>query len=181
MNRWKLWEEGRVGDLIADHEMEYRCRGTSQRRDDDKSKFRAFNTRVLNGYLRSACRALTERDGRGVLNPNDDCTKTGLPFMDVLKSKHPALRDPAVEETPGGAFEIYDDLPTRFRLSSRLMLWKTLQPVFQVRLDLVGQTAWHLNLGCSASASSPASYAWKEHASSHGWRLPTPCGHLIVL
>mmetsp|Transcript_18299 Transcript_18299/g.39325 ORF Transcript_18299/g.39325 Transcript_18299/m.39325 type:complete len:200 (+) Transcript_18299:1-600(+) len=73
-NRLKLWEEGRVRDLVTDLEMENRCRGKSQRQDDDQSKFRAFNTRVLNGCLRSACRALTERDGGGVLNPDDECT-----------------------------------------------------------------------------------------------------------
>ena len=47
---------------------------------------------MLSGRLRKAVRGLTNRDGGGVLQPDDACTKTGRRVLDVLHEKHPAMR-----------------------------------------------------------------------------------------
>ena len=50
---------------------------------------------------------LTNHSVGGVLQPDDVCTKTGLPVLEVLKSKHPKLRDPPSVGRADGAFELY--------------------------------------------------------------------------
>jgi hypothetical protein len=65
--------------------------------------------RSLAGF-RSAVRNLTNRDQGGVLQPDDACTKTGLPVLEVLRGKHPAMRDPDpdLQDQDRGSFEHYD-------------------------------------------------------------------------
>ena len=112
MNRMKLWEEGRFVALITDMEANARLSsggGTPQ--ETDETIARRFNSKVLSGHLQAACRGLTNRDGGGVLKPTDVCTKTGEKVLDVLKSKHPELRDPTILGQPGGAFEPYPSVP----------------------------------------------------------------------
>ena len=57
-------------------------------------------------------RNLTAPEGGGVLNPDGLCSKAGIPVSDVLRQKHPPLRDPVLD-VEGGAFEAYlDGAPT---------------------------------------------------------------------
>ncbi len=50
------------------------------------------------------------REGGGVLQPDDKCTKTGCPVLEVLQDKHPTLRDPQIADgAVDGAFEKYDE------------------------------------------------------------------------
>ena len=114
--RMDLWEQGYHQALVDDTESEALSTHPSSRPPSDDSKARAFHSRVLSGRLRSAVRTLTGRDGGGVLQPDDNCTKTGRPVWEVLPSKHPALRDPVEVGDPNGAFEPYADLPTAIPL-----------------------------------------------------------------
>jgi hypothetical protein len=66
---------------------------------------------VLDGKLRAAVRFATDRDGGGVLLPQDACTKTGRPVMEVLLSQHPDTRIPNLEDLHCIAFEHYDEVP----------------------------------------------------------------------
>ncbi len=50
---------------------------------------RKFNSMVLDGKLRATVRFATDCDGGGVLLPQDACTKTGRPVMEVLLLQHP--------------------------------------------------------------------------------------------
>ena len=109
--RMGLWDRGEYRALVEDLEAETRLRGGNREGTDEERDFRAFNARVLSGRLRSACRALTNRNGGGVLQPDDVCTKTGLPVLEVLESKHPALRDPPSVGEVDGAFERYEETP----------------------------------------------------------------------
>ena len=77
----------------------------------DEQSFHAFNTRLLSGHVRSACQNLTNQAGGGVLLPTDLCTKTCHPVLDVLQSKHPAMRDPLTLGDPDSVFEPYDSVP----------------------------------------------------------------------
>ena len=100
-------------------------RGGSPKKTDDKPQFQSFNTRVLQGYLLcSATRALTERDGGGVLSLDEACTKAGRLVLDILQAKNPELWDPHVaaletdsyldnnDAPDSGAFESYENTPT---------------------------------------------------------------------
>jgi len=66
---------------------------------------------VLSGRLRQAVRRLTNRDGGGVLQPDEECTKAGVPVLQVLRSKHPALRVPELDTPDCKVFESYPELP----------------------------------------------------------------------
>ena len=109
--RMKLWDEGRYSALLEDMEVEARMRGGTRRVKTEEESDRDFNARVLSGHLRSAVRGITERNGGSVLSPDDTCSKAGIPVLDVLRSKHPHLREPMSIGQPGGTFEDYPSIP----------------------------------------------------------------------
>jgi hypothetical protein len=112
--RMSLWDAGQFSTLIADTEAAVVANfseGSTPPSLD--TAHRKFNETVLSGRLRQATRNLLSREtGKGVLPPDALCTKTGEPVLDVLRAKHPPLRDPAVDLGPGGAFEPYPECPT---------------------------------------------------------------------
>ena len=107
--RMDLWEKGLITSLIDDVEAEAGCRGPPRPRTEDATA-RAFNSRLLSGRIRSAVRNLTNRDGGGVLQPQDLCTKSGCPVLDVLREKHPPMREPNMGNPQLGIFEDYPDV-----------------------------------------------------------------------
>jgi hypothetical protein len=72
---------------------------------------RKFNSMVLDGKLCAAIRFATDCNGGGVLLPQDACTKTGQPVMEVLLLQHPDTRIPDFEDPHCIAFEHYDEVP----------------------------------------------------------------------
>jgi len=111
MQRMDLWEQGEYHALVDDTEVEALSRVGTTMSPDEEGIARAFNAKVLSGRLRSAVRSLTNRDGGGVLQPDDKCTKTGRPVVDVLREKHPKMREPPSIGGTTGAFEQYRDGP----------------------------------------------------------------------
>ena len=111
--RMDEWEKGNHNALFDDMADELRRTvwGPAQQESEDDA-LRRFNSSVLHGYLRKAVRGLTNRDGGGVLGPDEACTKTGRPVIDVLRDKHPPLRDPDLSGPNPGAFEGYGQLRT---------------------------------------------------------------------
>ncbi len=65
---------------------------------------------VLDGKLRAAVRFATDCGGGRVLLPQDSCTKTGRPVMEVLSSQHPDTRIPDLKDPHCIAFEHYDEV-----------------------------------------------------------------------
>jgi len=65
--RMDLWIQGNYAALVDDTEAESLARVGTPPEPDEETRARAFNARVLSGRLRSAVRALTNRDGGGVL------------------------------------------------------------------------------------------------------------------
>jgi hypothetical protein len=106
-----LWDQVFFGALVDDTEAEALGKPAASRVPDDETRAKAYNTQVLSGRIRSAIRTLTRREGGGVLEPDTACTKTGLPVLEVLRSKHPAMRDPNPADIGVGAFESYEDTP----------------------------------------------------------------------
>eukprot|EP00957_Ditylum_brightwellii_P110884 8457338-Ditylum_brightwellii.AAC.1 len=105
--RMALWEEGRYNALVDDTVTEGRALEGRQRSPQQSldSRARKFNGQVLAGKLRAAVRQATNRGGGGVLFPDDPCTKTGRPVLEVLKEKHPDTRVPDPTRADCSVFE----------------------------------------------------------------------------
>eukprot|EP00957_Ditylum_brightwellii_P167713 12767712-Ditylum_brightwellii.AAC.1 len=79
--------------------------------EDMERQTQQFNGMVLAGKLHQAVRRATNQEGGGVLYPDNRCTKTGEPVLDVLQGKHPDTRVPDVENPKCTAFEDYAEVP----------------------------------------------------------------------
>jgi len=107
--RMDLWNRGCHAALVDDTEAEALSRVGTGPEPDEEIQARTFNARVLSSRLRSAVRALTNREGGGVLRPDDACTKSGSPVLSVLQDKHPELHDPPIADSDTeGAFKHYE-------------------------------------------------------------------------
>jgi hypothetical protein len=108
-----LWYKGKFIALVDDTKTEVQSRHGSHPVPDEETLDRAFNEKVLSGRLRSAVRNLTNRNQGGILQPDDAGTKTGRPVLEVLRGKHPSMRDPApdLQDPDWGLFEPYGDVP----------------------------------------------------------------------
>ena len=72
---------------------------------------------VIEGRLGPAVKMLTNRDGGGVLDPEDQCTKHPLKtVIEVLREKHPDLRVPDLADEEWASFEEYDECGTSIPL-----------------------------------------------------------------
>lgn len=91
--RLDLCSQGHYQALVDDTEAEVLSRHPSSRPPKDDTIACAFNFCFLSGHLRSAVRTLTGRSSGGVCQPDDLCIKAGRLVWQVLKDKHPALRD----------------------------------------------------------------------------------------
>ena len=110
--RLNLWVDGQYDALVQDIVGEaMRGVGSGRGTVDEELIARKYNSMVLDGKLRAAVRFATERDGGGVLLPQDACTKTGRPVMEVLLSQHPDTRIPNLEDPNCIAFEQYSEVP----------------------------------------------------------------------
>ena len=76
--RWTLWIGGSYTALVQDIVGKaMRGVGCSRGTINKDLVARKYNSMVLDGKLRAAVRFATDRDGGGVLLPQDACTKTG--------------------------------------------------------------------------------------------------------
>ena len=117
--RMDLWEQGKFQELVFDVEDEVLRRVGARSRNyaEDERLAHSYNERVLSGRLRQAVRRLTERDSGGLLLPTDIDEKSGLCVEQVLRDKHPPLRDPDLTVANPGCFEEYDTTPATVPLS----------------------------------------------------------------
>ena len=70
---------------------------------------KTFHGLVLRSKLRTAVRWITEREKRGVLLPEEHCTKTGDRVLEVLHAKHPDAWPPSaacLDAYPGKPLEM---------------------------------------------------------------------------
>ena len=80
-----------------------------QREADDDSIAQTYHSMVIDGRLRAGVRWLTNRDGGGILNPEDADTKTLRPVIDILREKHPDILIPNLDDEDWASFEEYDE------------------------------------------------------------------------
>ena len=105
--RMRMWEKEEFEALVQDTEQSLKsslscARGTST----PEHRARVFDTKVKRGKLRAAVRYITDREGGGIMTPDDIDDKSGLSVIDALKEKHPKMRDPGPAAMPA-----YDELP----------------------------------------------------------------------
>ena len=109
--RMELWERGRIRAFIDDVIAEVGGTPLVRREKDDAAKARSYQARVVSGRLRSAVRGVTNRAAGGVLQPDDVCSKTGRPVLEVLQGKHPKMREPNLNDPNLKIFEEYPTVP----------------------------------------------------------------------
>ncbi|KAL3795565.1 hypothetical protein ACHAWO_009861 [Cyclotella atomus] len=114
--RLKLWEAGRFAELVGDCVAEGKRGRVSKSKSGDTEEEldsigRRFNTMFLSGKVRGAVRFATDREAGGPLSPDGTDSKTGNTVIDVLRSKHPLIRVPNLEDAEVKCFEGYPYTP----------------------------------------------------------------------
>ena len=112
--RMNLWERGQHAGLVGDAEAEGAARegrAAFSGKEEGDTVARSFHETVLLGKLWQAICQATDWEGGGYLLPEDQCTKTGRPVVEVLQEKHPYMRVPPVENRMCAAFEDCGDVP----------------------------------------------------------------------
>ncbi len=110
--RFTLWIGGQYDALVQDIVGEaMRSVGSGQDTANKELIVLKYNHMVLNGKLRAAVRFAITCDGGGVLLPQDACTKTGRPVIEVLQSQHSNMRIPNLGDSNCIAFVQYNEVP----------------------------------------------------------------------
>ena len=101
--KWRLdlWKSKQYTVLVEDtiRSMEAslsKARGSTT----PAQRAKAFDAKVKRGKLRSAVRYITDREGGGVLYPQDIDDKSGKTVIDALRDKHPPMREPGAAAMP---------------------------------------------------------------------------------
>ena len=84
--RMDLWDRGQHAGLVGDAKAEgadREGRAAFSGEEEEDAVARNFHETVLLGKLRQAVRRATDREGGGCLLPEDLCTKTGRPVVEV--------------------------------------------------------------------------------------------------
>ena len=95
-----LWEGGSITELVQDTvATAMQGAGGVQATSDDDSIAICYHLMVIKGKLRAAVCSVSNRGSGGVLQMEDHCTKaTGKTVIEVLRSKHPDLMIPRLDE-----------------------------------------------------------------------------------
>ena len=94
-----MWKDGLFFELIREAEQCDRNLPKSSGKMNEEREAKNFSDLILQGRLREAVRFITDRQGGGVMDPNDDAGKpTGKTVLQVLIDKHPEQRVPDEED-----------------------------------------------------------------------------------
>jgi hypothetical protein len=113
-----------------------------RRAKDDTAKARSYQARFVSGRLRSAARGVKNRAGGGVLQPDDVCSKSGRPVLEVLQGKHPKMREPNLNDPHLKIFEEYPTVPQAVTLDIRQRRSKRLLHIYLERPVQAVSTQW---------------------------------------
>ena len=105
--RMRMWQDGLFRELIKEAEDCDRKLPQSSGKMSEDQEAKIFSSLILQGRMREAVRFITERQGGGVMSPDEDAGKpAGKNVFEVLESKHPQQRVPNEED-----FICCEDLP----------------------------------------------------------------------
>ena len=97
--RLQMWKDGLFLELIREAEQCDRNLPKSSGKMNEEREAKIFSDLILQGRLREAVRFITDRQGGGVMDPNDDAGKpAGKTVLQVLIDKHPEQRVPDEED-----------------------------------------------------------------------------------
>ena len=89
-----LWERGLHAGLLWDAEVEGAVRegrAASGGEEEEEEVARSYHDNALLGKRRQAIRRVNNREGGGCFLPDDQCTKTGRPVVEILWEKQPDM------------------------------------------------------------------------------------------
>ena len=95
--RMDAWEAGQFVALVKDMEkcgMEDGWGLSHSSEFDLESAGRRYNCMVLSGKIRAAVQMVMDCDPGSLLRPNDKCSRTQRPVIDILREKRPEARIP---------------------------------------------------------------------------------------
>ena len=92
--RLKMWQNGLHEELIKEAEQCDRNLPRSSTKMTEDKEAKIFSNLVLQGRLRDAVRFITDRQGGGVMDPDEvaDGDPNGRTVFDILREKHPDQR-----------------------------------------------------------------------------------------
>ena len=127
----------------------------------------AFQAGVNSGRIRAAVRNLTRREGGGVLEPDALDAKSGKPVNDVLRAKHPAMREPKAEDIGIRVFEPYDATPQQIPLDVTAEIVEEVASKLSGAAgpggtDAVALQSWLLRFGAESELLRIEMAAWTE-------------------
>lgn len=142
-SRMDVWEQERIEWLVQDTERtSRRIADQGNTCPDPPQMARVYARLMLQGKVRAAVRWATERGQGGVLAPESRDERSGKTVMEILREKHPANRDLAVEHLTE-----YESLPERGTL--------------EVPVEAVELTARRLNgSGCPGGTDAQNLQGW---------------------
>jgi hypothetical protein len=109
--RMEIWEKGRIRALLDDVIAEVGARKGRRGEGAILSGSRRLGPTPVCCSRGDEPRGVTNRAGGGVLQPDDVCTKTGRPVLEVLRGKHPKMREPDLDDPQSKIFEAYPLVP----------------------------------------------------------------------
>ena len=106
-----LWAIEQYVDLSANTVVEIQYLLDSTTQYNEETNARTINSKNLYCNIQAAVRGIRGHGHSGVLLPGDADTKTGRPFMEVLRDKHPMMRIPDLSDPECSSFEEYEKEP----------------------------------------------------------------------
>ena len=108
-----LWERGIHAGLLGDAKVEGAAReGRSalSGEEEDEAVARSYHNTVISGNICQAVCQVTDREGRGCLLPDDQCTNNRQLVADIFWDKHLNMHVPPVENFMCAAFKEYEEM-----------------------------------------------------------------------
>ena len=103
------------------------------------------------GKLKQAVHWATDREGGWCLLPDNQCTKTGRPVVEVLRENHQDMRVLPVKNTTCATFEEYEEVSETLDFTEDDVTWvvsKLSRAADELLAEAIELCNWILRFGC---------------------------------